>query len=823
MKLAVVTDTPKLSRPAARYIDATLEACAAAAGLADLEAVVVAAVPDEQPGGKAPAIGVIRAERDAFLERLQMEAPDAILSLGSAALNALAGGKKAAVLKREHGRMRLQAETGLPWVPTIDAWRVVKWTDLHRDFAACAYKIMTQRAPLPAMSIETYVIQDADDLSASVALLEGATVVGLDVETTGLAGWADEVTALGLGAVYDDTSGVAVVVPYQSLRDPDILDVLWEEAWRRDRRSVGHNLKFDQQFIARLFETWTPEEALIGDTLLLAHLLDERPNQPKTRARGSGLKDLVAQRYDHDYGFDFTKSYEQLTAEEVHELHLYLGKDVVYTARLWHDLVRDAEEEGGRVLETHDRLLVPVSRAVARAEVNGAPVDAAWVSSRIAALGERAQRRRSALEAAIRRLAPMTEVTNILAPQQIADVMYDEWSMTPDVRQHGKLVEGDRSTDQDHIKAAVAKYRTTKYRDTHYWAAAGWLQSLVRLRKDVRLQSVYQKQLLDMRDAADRVHPNFLLHGAATGRISVTQPAIQTIPAVDDREQRNGRWWYKLRDGSWVTEPMRKAFAAKPGRLWVEVDYSQLELRVAAGLTGDEAFIEVFRSGRDVHSEVAAAIFSKAPEDISKPERYLAKAVSFGILYGRSAKAIAGGEEMDFAERELGMKRWTEDIAQAFINKFLRSYPKLQDWITRMHQEVPAAGYVETPHGRRRRFPLVTERELAAIQRQAVNTPIQGAASDICLTAFVDLTREIETRGLDAVVLFPVHDSICIEVAEDQVGPLRLLCLDIMERPFMGCPLKVDFEFGPTWADVGAHEDNWRDPRPSSLRRSRLH
>lgn len=807
MKLALIVDS-QVSKPAERYIASTLASCSTHANI-EVEWSIVPVVESKLPGGKTPPIAVLRQEREGLLQRLERLQPDRIVTLGVAAMNGLTGGAPPLQLRKEHGRMRLVGGTpavigDVPWTPTVDAWRVVKSPDLHRDFANVIYKAITQGAPLPPMDIETHVCWDIDALSASLALLEGASVVACDVETTGLRGYADEITAFGLGATYSDTEGIAIIVPRDLLRQESAVDLLWDATWSRDRRTVGHNLKFDQQFIARMFGEWTPRDARIGDTLLLHHLLDERPNQPTTRARGSGLKDLVAQRYDHQYGFDFSKPYDELDDAEIAALHSYLGEDVAYTTRLWHDLTREAEQENSRVLETHDRLLAPVSRAIAKAETAGAPIDVPWVKETITQLERRAARRQAALEARIVALAPTMVVTNILAPAQIADVMYDEWSMTPDVRKHGKLVEGDRSTDQDHIKAAVAKYRTKRYRDTHFWAAAGWLQSLVRLRKDVRLASVYQKQLLDLRDDTDHVHPSFLLHGAATGRISAVAPAIQTIPAVDDKREVNGRKEYKLRDGSWVHRPMRRAFAPAPGRVWVEADYSQLELRVAAGITGDEAFIDVFARERDVHREVAAAIFSKAPEDISKPERYLAKAVSFGILYGRSAKALAGGEEMDFAERELGMTRWTEEIAEAFITKFLRSYPKLEQWIIDQHTNVLRDHYVETPHGRRRRFPLITERERAAIERQAVNTPIQGAASDICLDAMWRITMAIEEEGIDGHVLFPVHDSICMEVALEDVPRLEALCRRIMEVPFMGCPLKIDFEFGPSWADVSA-------------------
>jgi DNA polymerase-1 len=239
----------------------------------------------------------------------------------------------------------------------------------------------------------------------------------------------------------------------------------------------------------------------------------------------------------------------------------------------------------------------------------------------------------------------------------------------------------------------------------------------------------------------------------------------------------------------------------------VEVDYSQLELRVAAGMSGDRALTEVFTSGRDVHQEIAASIFSKPYDEVTKAERFLAKAVGFGIIYGRGPRALAAGAEMRYVEQKLGGTAWTEDQAGAFIKKFLRDYPQLDAWIRKLYDEVPEQGYVESPFGRRRRFPLRPRHrgELGSIQRQAVNTPVQSAASDLCLEAMVGIQSRL--GDIDAQVLFPVHDSVCLEVAEADVERLEALCRDVMEKDdFMGVPLTVDFEVGETWADVAKTE-----------------
>lgn len=800
MKLAVVTDAPRATRNSVTeaYTDRLLDACAKAAGIGDWERADVTVLEAPVAGGKQPPVADVRKARAGFLQRLEDARPDRIISFGVPALQALhdPSQKKLPTMKGEHGRMRLvELPSGVqvPWTPTILPYQVIRHSDLHRDVANVAYKVFKQAAPLPPVDVQVTVARTPQEVRDALEGLEGATVVGVDVETTGLEPFNDQVLALGIGAVSPDASwGYAVVVPQALLALDEVRDDLWDAVWRQTRRSVGHNFKFDMQFLAPLVG-WAPREALIGDTLLLAHLLDERPNAPDSRARGSGLKDLVAQRYDYQYGFDFGEFYAQdESARDYDAMHLYLGDDVVYTSRLWHDLVQDVRDEGSRVLDTHDTLLVPVSRTVARAELTGAPLDVEWIRETCRIIAQRVTRRTQALEAAVAALTSTVVVDNVLSPTQVADMMYGDWGWTPDVRKHGKVEEDDRSTDKSHVEAAVEKYRGSA--DILTRRRVRWMKSLIALRRDVKTLALYEKQVLGKADTDGRIRASFLLHGAATGRISSRQPNLQNVPAVD-------------REGADKKRPMRRAFAPGPGRVWVEVDYSQLELRVAAAISGDVAFGDVFRQKRDIHMEVACSIFSKTPDQVSKGERFIAKSVSFGILYGRGAPAIATGREMAYAERELGMKAWTVEQADAFIKKFLRSYPELSEWITRLHAEVPVVGYVESPFGRRRRFPMQPSNrsELGSIQRQAVNTPVQSAASDICLSAMTRVAERIEQEGLRAAVLFPVHDSVCIECDERDIEALEAVCRAEMEVDFMNVPLTVDFEYGPSWAETKAH------------------
>jgi len=408
MKLALVFDAPKSSGiyagVAGTYLSRTLAACATAAGIDAPDMAEFYAVSEVQPGGKAPPIDKVRKEIGRLVGELQEWMPDRVLSFGAGALNALTalntvdGKVPMVVISKERGRMRwldIGDETGgvqVPWLPTINHTAVMRSPDLHRDLTADIYKVLTQAEPLPKMEITLFLPETPEDVQAIVWGLKKFPVLSIDVETTGLSPYRDSMLAVGIGGMALDGSGlgIAVVLTKEVLEDPANLAALDAELWRKDRRVVGHNLKFDHQFLARATGAWIPDNAPIGDTLLLSYLLDERPNRPTSRVRGLGLKDAVATRYDRQYGFEFASFYDQPEEERDWDaLYDYLAEDVCYTARLWRDLEAEADDT---TMKAHDELLMPISRAIARCEYVGAAVDVDWVAETIDAFERRIAR-----------------------------------------------------------------------------------------------------------------------------------------------------------------------------------------------------------------------------------------------------------------------------------------------------------------------------------------------------------------------------------------------------------------------------------------------
>jgi DNA polymerase I-like protein with 3'-5' exonuclease and polymerase domains/uracil-DNA glycosylase len=802
--IAVVFDAPTGAEPRRTVLDgvageifaATLKSVARYAdpgrSHADIldEIGIFYAVARPVPGGKAPKVATIRNCNARLMAELEAARPRMVLSVGAAACQALAFANVS--LRDYRGQMRwLDLPSGgrVPWVATLSPGAVARSTDLYRDLSYDVLKTWTQKEPLPAPDVTIYVPRTSDDLRASVAVLDGFSEVSCDVETTGVRPHRDKLLSVGFGAYYGDNKYVSVIAPYELLDDPEAREICWDTVFRKTRRTIFQNGKFDLAFLARWFGEPTPPDALLGDTLLLGHLLDERPNRDNSRVRGLGLKEQAAVRYDQeDYHWDWGAFYATPEAERDWDgLYGYQSLDVAYTARWWKDLVEEAMAESPRLLDVHDSVVMPGARTLSACELAGAPVDRDWLLEFSHWLRRRIARRESALLRASYDLGFPPDV-GIGSPAQIADVMYDVWKMTPDVRRKHKdkdSVTPDRSTDKEHIEAAIVKYVTCN--DEALVRAARWLRSLLRWRADKKNLSTYSETLLERVDEDGRIRASFLLHGTATGRLSSREPNLQNIPAVD----RHGATPY----------PPRRAFAPPPGYLWVEADYSQLELRVAAWLSGDPDFIRVFAEGKDIHTEVASTMFSKPPEQISKPERFLAKAVDFGILYGRTGEAISKGAEMDYLERKLGGRRWDVPTANAFIAKFMRGYPRLAEWLEENAADAVKNGYVESPFGRRRRFPFKprTKYEVWAIGRQANNTPIQSAASDLCLMAMARIALRLPEG---ATVLFPVHDSICLEVRADLMPEVEKILREEMEQTVGGVPLTVDVECGPSWADL---------------------
>lgn len=354
------------------------------------------------------------------------------------------------------------------------------------------------------------------------------------------------------------------------------------------------------------------------------------------------------------------------------------------------------------------------------------------------------------------------EKFNINSPKQLQTILFDKLKLPA-----GRKTKEGYSTDVEVL---------TQLAQHHELPA-----EILAYRSLSKLKSTYidtLPQLLNPKTG--RVHTSYNQAVTATGRLSSSNPNLQNIPIRTPEGKR-----------------IRQAFVAPPGYALVSADYSQVELRILAHLSGDDNLLSAFAGGQDIHRETASKVFGITPEEVTETMRRQAKVINFGILYGMSSFGLA---------KELGIH---PKLAQTYIDEYFRKYPGVKDYISRLLQEVREKGYTTTLFQRRRYIPEIGSsnnslRQMA--ERMAINTPIQGTAADIIKLAMIRLDRAIQEKGLDAHMIIQIHDELVVEVKEDE----RLEAIDLMRREMEGvieleAPLKVEVGWGKNWDEAHGH------------------
>jgi DNA polymerase-1 len=302
-------------------------------------------------------------------------------------------------------------------------------------------------------------------------------------------------------------------------------------------------------------------------------------------------------------------------------------------------------------------------------------------------------------------------------------------------------------------------------------------ERVLRYREVSKLKSTYVDALPALVAADGRLHTRYNQAGAATGRLSSTNPNLQNIPIRTQEGQK-----------------IRKAFRAPAGRRLLVADYSQIELRVLAHIAGEEALIEAFRDGEDIHAATAAGVFGVAQELVTSDQRRAAKVINFGILYGMSAFGLA---------RNLKIERGEAD---RFIKTYLERYPAVQRYMEETVESAKATGKVETLYGRIRWLPDITSRNFNLrenARRMAINARIQGTAADLQKKAMIAVDRRLDAEAPGAQLLLTVHDELVLEVPEADVEAVGELVREEMEGvEQLDVPLVVELGSGPTWYDA---------------------
>ncbi len=603
-------------------------------------------------------------------------------------------------------------------------------------------------APPPAVARHYETVQDRATFERWMAAIERADLVCLDTETTSL----DPLQAKVVGLSFAIEPGHACYIPltHRYPGAPDQLpekDVLARLApWLADptKKKVGQNLKYDEHVFAN------HGLALAGvahDTLLESYVLEaHRPHDMDNLAwRHLGVKTItyaeVAGKGAKQIGFDQVSiadatAYSAEDADVTLQLHRHLHPRIAAEPKLDH---------------VYTAIELPVREILYRMEREGVMIDAALLAAQSRELGDKVM----ALEQQAYQLAG--QPFNLASPRQLGEILFQKMSL-PALR---KTATGQPSTDEDVLTELAADYPLPKV--------------LLEHRALSKLKSTYTDKLPQMVNArTGRVHTTFSQATAVTGRLASSDPNLQNIPVRTAEGRR-----------------IREAFVAPPGHVVVSADYSQIELRIMAHLSGDPALVAAFREGADIHRATAADIFGVPAAQVSADQRRYIKAVNFGLIYGMGAFGLA---------QQLGIER---AAAQQFIDKYFQRYPGVAEYMQHTREFAREHGYVETVFGRRLWLPDIKAGggpRRAGAERAAINAPMQGTAADLIKLAMIAVQGWLDRENLATKLVLQVHDELVLEVPENELGHVTAELPKRMEGvAALTVPLVVDVGTGPNW------------------------
>ncbi len=623
-------------------------------------------------------------------------------------------------------------------------------------------------------STETTIVRTNKQLEALVQLLVNAKVISFDVETTGL----NKMTAGLVGICLSVESPVAYYIPIghvagelqestgqmglfageAKLADGQlpidlVISALRPPLTNPEIAKIAHNAKFDYAILDRYGLKVSPIEF---DTMIAEWLTDPS-------SKHLGLKDLAF----HRLGVEMTeiteligKGKEQRTFAEV-PIDIaapYGAADADLTLRLSELLRPEIVEKGQeKLLRDIEMPLIPILAAM---EKEGVGVDVDFFQTMSIELKERLAH----LEKEIHHIAG--EPFNINSTQQLSDVLFLRLKLPH---------EGLRKTKSGRYSTAADVLVSLKQADE-----TGIIAHILEYRELGKLKSTYVDALPGMVNPdSGRIHTSYNQTGAITGRLASSSPNLQNIPIRTK-----------------VGQQIRRGFVARPGWLFLAADYSQVELRVLAHISRDEALLLAFQEDQDIHSTTAAAVYGIDVEEVTYNQRRFAKAVNFGLIYGMGSYRLARDSELTLGE------------AENYIAAYFERFPGISMYLEETKRLARTHGYVETLLGRRRYFPVymaegrVNRMVEARADREAVNHPIQGTAADIIKIAMINLQKELST-GYRSRLLLQVHDELVLEVPEDELEVVRPLVVDTMSEAFpLAVPLKVDASTGRNWLEL---------------------
>ena len=585
------------------------------------------------------------------------------------------------------------------------------------------------------------LVDTPDKIKNLMAVLQGAKEICLDTETTG----TDPIKARLVGVSFSIKEGQGWYVPvYEKQEALELLRPIYENP---DIIKVGQNLKYDLQVLQNHgIELRGP----MFDTMIAHYLL-----HPEMR---HGM-DYLAEAYLHyqtihiDELIGTGKNQKCMAELSPEEVYVYACEDTDITLRLKNLFAPELEKEG--LMKLFQEIEMPLMPVLAYMERNGVCIDTEGLRETSVLYSEEMQR----IEEEIYQLAGVH--FNISSPKQVGEVLFDQMKITNKPK-----------------KTKTGQYATTEEILVSLKSKSPIVGKILEYRGLKKLLSTYIDALPELINPdTGHIHTSFNQTVTTTGRLSSSNPNLQNIPVRDEQGKE-----------------VRKAFIPEAGQEFFCADYSQIELRIMAHLSGDENLIEAFNAGQDIHAATAAKIFHKALEEVTSDERRKAKTANFGIIYGISAFGLA--ERLDVSRTE----------AKELIDGYFLTYPGVKEYMEKSIAMAREKGYTETIFKRRCYLPDINSNNANVrgnAERNAINSPIQGSAADIIKIAMIRVYQRMKAEGIRSKMILQVHDELCFTVLPEEKDRLQKIVVEEMQNAVqMRIPLIADTGWGSNWLEA---------------------
>ena len=632
--------------------------------------------------------------------------------------------------------------------------------ELNKLFASLEFKTWikstrsasSKNSEAPKSKKEYQAVLTENDLKAWAKKIDKCSVFAIDTETSSL----DTMTAdlIGISLACNEGEGCYIPIKHSYEEMPkqipltQIQKILGGAITKNQKKLVGQNLKFDLPMLNR---HGIEVEEFLGDTMLMSYVLNSTGTRHGLDRMALYYLNYEPMKYEEVVG----SASKQINFAQVDipDATFYAAEDADVTLRLF-NLLNGMLKDQPKLINLLQSIEYPMLQSLIRVETNGAKIDARMLSEYSNELAIKIEE----LSKAAFKMAG--EEFNMDSPKQLVEILYNKLDL-PVLK---KTPKGQPSTNEDTLQRLAEEYDLPKI--------------IIEYRGLAKLKSTYTDSLINIQHpVSKRIHTSYQQAVTSTGRLSSTEPNLQNIP-IKTPEGRK----------------IREAFIAEKGNVLISADYSQIELRIMAHLSGDKNLTHAFNNNIDVHSATASEIFNISLEDVSLDHRRSAKAINFGLIYGMSAFGLT---------RQLGIPRHE---AQAYLDTYFERYTGVRKYMDSTKELAKKNLFVETILGRKLHVSAINDSNglrRQAAERAAINAPLQGSAADIIKKAMIDVDHWIGNNNSDIKMIMQVHDELIFEVKKGFAEEALENITSLMESSVkLDIPLIVDANTGANWNEA---------------------